>query len=64
MHARDYSIIALALLTARGDGADDDAYNAGFTDGVDQAARRIADNLGDCDPTFDREEFLKLTRGE
>jgi hypothetical protein len=64
MHARDYSIIALALLKARGDGAEHDAYNAGFTDGVKEAAEKIADAIAAHDPTFDREDFLKLTRGE
>lgn len=64
MHARDYNAIALALLQARGDGSERDSYNAGFTDGVRESAQRVADAIAKHDPTFDREDFLKLTRGE
>ena len=64
MHARDYSIIALALLKARGNGSTDGAYNAGFTDGVTESALNIARAIAAHDPNFDREDFLKLCRGE
>jgi hypothetical protein len=64
MHVRDYNAIALALLNARGNGSDRDSYNAGFTDGVKEAALHIAAAIAAHDPTFDREDFLKLTRGE
>lgn len=65
MHARDYSAIALALLEARGRaGTAENAYSAGWVDGVGRAASRIAARIAEHDPTFDREDFLKLTRGE
>ena len=64
MQPRDYSAIALALLEARGDGAEHDAYNAGFTDGVQEAVEHIAAALAEHDPNFDREDFLKQARGE
>ena len=66
MHNRDYSAIALALLEARGPKPieGDGSYVIGWVDGVDEAAARIADRIAATDPTFDREDFLKQTRGE
>lgn len=65
MHARQgYYTIALALLEARGSTPAEDSYNLGWVDGVDEAARKLADVFTAHDPTFDREDFLKLTRGE
>lgn len=64
MQTRDYSAIALALLEARGPNPAEDSYSLGWVDGVGRAASRIAARIAEHDPTFDREDFLKLTRGE
>jgi len=66
MQTRDYSVIALALLEARGpmpiEG--EGSYVIGWIDGAQEAAERIAATFAKHDPTFDREDFLKQARGE
>jgi len=64
MHARDYNAIALALLRARTFNSTANLANVHRMQGVDLAAVAIANAIAKHDPTFDREDFLKLTRGE
>lgn len=66
MQTRDYSAIALALalLETRGHPSPHDSYHCGWADGVEAARINVADAIAAHDPAFDREDFLKLTRGE